>query len=284
MSLNKFIAVLAGAAGLAVALTAGIIIHWWIAEPVAWLSSSSPNNKYKVEFTGDKGRGGFLIYSVVNYNILVDGELLTRDRLAHYGDAMDISFELAYPEHAWIDGNTLRFWSNRHRREDNLDTLLISNNTDKKIRFLRITSWDMFFVFDVQPGSQLKLSFTHRSEGKGIAVEGEFEDRSLINYGVRFPESGSREPMGYCLKIDYDRVTIISPRERGYDHRGNWDNLNINAAPDCTPYKWDAMSNKAADSILLSCHEVSTTTTHPLPRGGTDLMTRELTVADPQLD
>jgi hypothetical protein len=237
MSLNKFIAVLTGGAVLVVTLAAGTIIHWWFADSVVWLSTTSPNQKYTVELTGDKGRGGFLIYSVVKYNILVDGKLLTRDRLAHYGDAMDISFELAYPEHAWIDEKTLQFWSNRHRREDKLDTLLISNKTEKKIRFLRITAWDMFFAFDVQPNSQLKLLFTHRSEGKGITVEGEFEDGSLIYYGVGFVESGSSEPLGYCMTIDYDRVTINSPRERAYDDRGNWDNLNINAAPDCAPNK-----------------------------------------------
>jgi hypothetical protein len=94
--------------------------------------------------TGNKGRGGIFIPSVVKYNILVNGEVLTKNRVAHSGDAMDISFELAYPEHAWIDTNILRFWSNRHRREDNLDTLLISNNTDKVVRFLRIAAWDMF--------------------------------------------------------------------------------------------------------------------------------------------
>jgi hypothetical protein len=187
--------------------------------------------------TGNKGRGGIFIPSVVKYNILVNGEVLTKNRVAHSGDAMDISFELAYPEHAWIDTNILRFWSNRHRREDNLDTLLISNNTDKVVRFLRIAAWDMFFVFDLQPHSELKLGFTHRSEGKGIWVEGQFEDGSLIDYGVGFPENGSREALGYCMTIDYQTVTINSPRERAYDHRGDWNNLNINPAPECAPYK-----------------------------------------------
>ena len=218
-----------------VTLVAGITIYWRSTYYRVWLSSTSSNGKYTVELTGDKGRGGFVIPSVVRYNILVDGKLLTRDRLVHSGDAMDISFELAYPEHAWIDEKTLRFWSNRHRREDLLDTLLVSNNTGKKIKFLWIKTWDMFFVFDVQPNSKLKLAFTHRSEGKGILVEGEFEDGSRIAYGVSFLENGSRDPLGYCMTIDYDRVTINSPRERAYDHRGKWDNLNIDASPNCVP-------------------------------------------------
>jgi hypothetical protein len=235
MNRYKLIGLIVGVAIFLVTLVAGIMIHWRFANYRVWLSSTSPNQKYTVELTGDKGRGGFLIYSVVKYNILVDGELLTRDRVAHYGDAMDISFELAYPEHAWIDENTLRFWSNRHRRVDKLDTLLISNPTDKVISYLRIKAWDMFFVFDIKPHSQLKLSFTHRSEGKGISVEGEFDDGSLIDYGVGFLENGSGDPLGYCMSIDYDRVTITSPRERAYDYRGNWDNLNIDSAQNCLP-------------------------------------------------
>ena len=219
-----------------VTLVVGITVYWRSTYYRVWLSSTSPNGKYTVELTGDKGRGGFFIPSRVKYNLLVDGKQLTRDRLVHSGDAMDISFELAYPEHAWIDERTLRFWSNRHRREDQLlDTLLISNNTNKKIKFLRIKAWDMFFVFDVQPNSRLKLAFTHRSEGQGISAEGEFEDGSLIDYGVGFPENGSREPLGYCMTIEYNRLTINSPRERGYDHRGDWNNLNIDAAPNCVP-------------------------------------------------
>lgn len=39
------------------------------------------------------------------------------------------------------------------------------------------------------------------------------------------------------MTIDYDRVTITSPREGAYDYRGNWDNLNINAEPKCAPFK-----------------------------------------------
>jgi hypothetical protein len=235
MNRYKLIGLTVGVSIFLLTLVAGILIHWRFAYYRVWLSSTSPNQKYTVELTGDKGRGGFLIYSVVKYNILVNREPFTMDRLVHYGDSMDISFELAYPEHAWINENTLRFWSNRHRREDNLDTLLISNNTDKVIRFLRIKAWDMFFVFDVQPRSQLKLSFTHRSEGKGISVEGEFEDGSLIDYGVGFLENGSRDPLGYCMTIDYDRVTINSPRERAYNHRGNWNNLNLDPSPNCAP-------------------------------------------------
>ncbi|HEY0726549.1 MAG TPA: hypothetical protein VGD38_00665, partial [Pyrinomonadaceae bacterium] len=72
-------------------------IYWRLTYYRVWLSSTSPSGKYTVELTGDKGRGGLVTYAVVKYNLLENGKPLTRNRLAHYGDAMDISFELAYP-------------------------------------------------------------------------------------------------------------------------------------------------------------------------------------------
>jgi hypothetical protein len=214
-------------------LVAGVLVYWKYGYYLVFLSTASPNQKYTVELTGDKGRGGIVIPSAVKYNVLIGEERVMTDRLLHSGDAMDISFELAYPKHAWINDNTLFFWSDVHRREDNLDVLLISNNTDKLIRYLRIKTWDLFFVFEVQPQSQVKLLFTHRSEGKSISVEGKFADGANIDYAVGFPESGSKTPQGYCVMIDYNRVAITSPREKGYDNRGNWDNLNIETDSNC---------------------------------------------------
>jgi hypothetical protein len=198
-----------GAAIFISTLVAGVAIYWKYGYYTVWLSSTSPNQTYTVELTGDKGRGGFLIPSVVRSNILIGGERVVRDRYLHSGDAMDISFELAYPKHAWINENTLRFWGD-HRREDNLDVLLISNNTDKVIRYLQIKTWDLFFVFDLQPQSQVKLLFTHRSEGKIISVEGKFEDGARVEYSAQFPEHRNHEPLKYCVTIDYDRTNVQS--------------------------------------------------------------------------
>jgi len=233
MSDSKFI----GLIGVfLVTIVAGIMIHWRFTYYRVWLTTTSTNNKYTVELTGEKGRGGFLVYAVVKYNLLKNGQLLIKDQVAHYGDSMDISFELAYPEHAWINENILRLWRNPDRpANSSLDTLLISNNSDKVIRFLRINAKDMFFVFDIQPHSKTRVSFSHRSEGNGFWAEGEFEDGSHIGYGAGFLKSQSKEPLGYCIAIDNDQVAINSPQERGYDSRGNWDNLNIEAARACQP-------------------------------------------------
>jgi hypothetical protein len=122
-------------------LSSAFIVRRWFAESPVWLSASSPNNTYTVELTGDKGRGGFIIESVVRYNLIKDKKLLVKDRLAHRGDDMDISFELAYPEHAWVKENVLTFWRNPDRPQDaGTDELFIRNDTNKVINYLQIKS------------------------------------------------------------------------------------------------------------------------------------------------
>ena len=234
MSHSKSIGLMAVVGVFLVTMVAGIMIHWRFAHYGVWLSTTSTNNKYTVELTGDKGRGGFLVYAVVKYNLLKNGQLLIKDQVAHSGDSMDISFELAYPEHAWINENTLRFWRNPDRPADSrLDTLLISNNTDKVIKFLRIRARDMSFVFDIQPHSQARLPFSQQSEGNDIWTEGEFEDGSRIEHGMGLPDNSSGGSLGYCMAIDNDRVIINSLPETGYDHGGSWSNLSTVAAPGC---------------------------------------------------
>lgn len=231
----KFTALLAT---LAVTSAAGILIHRLLFEPRVWLSTSSPNKTYTVELTGEKGRGGFIFYNTVQFNVLRSGQNIVRNAHAHSGDWMDISFELAYPEHAWVSENVMRFWRNPHLPEEKekVDTLLISNSTDKAIKYLTIKLKDMFLVFDVQPHSTLLLSSTHQSWSSGVWVEGEFEDGKRMDYGVGFPHYNKvNEPPRYCVSINSSSVKIESPQMEGYDANGNWDRLNIARSPNCNP-------------------------------------------------
>ncbi len=235
--LYKFIALIAT---LVVTLTVGIIGYKLFSKPTVWLSTSSPNKTYTVELTGNKGRGGFIIYAVVRHNVIKHGQTIIKDALTHYGDSMDISFELAYPEYAWVDENVIRFWRNPDRPEqDKTDTLLVSNDTDKTIRYLKINTKDMFFIFDIQPRTTLKLSFSRQPEGNHIGCEGEFDDGQQIGSNwVSFQnENKLHEPLRYCMSVNYDRVKIESPLEEGYGMDTDWKNPkpNVPKATNCNP-------------------------------------------------
>lgn len=182
MSLSRFLQYIGSAAVLVLAISVGIIVHWWFREPPVWLSSSSPDHTYVVDLTGDKGRGGFIFDTVVSYRLSKNGTMFVKDKVAHRGDWLDVSFELAYPEHTWIGENVMRFWRKPDRdRDDRFDVLLISNETNKTVRYVRIVTKDMFFIFDIQPHSNLKLSFTHQPEGNDIWCEGEFDGGSSLD-------------------------------------------------------------------------------------------------------
>src|SRR5262245_46445085 len=227
MSPSKFIGLTTLEKTLVVIALVGIMVHWWVAEPAVWLSSSSPDQTYKVELTGDKGRGGFFVPAVVKYNLIKNGHLLAKNRKAHSGNAMDISFEIAYPEHTWISENVIRFWRNESGAiDDSVNKISISNVANKIVKYLMLKTTYMFFVFDIQPHSTLQLSFTRRPEITSIWCEGEFDDGSRFEYGAGFRESMTSEPLAYCMAIHDDQITISSRQERGYDYKGSRNNLN----------------------------------------------------------
>jgi hypothetical protein len=207
-------------------------------KPHVWLSTPSPNKIYTVELTGDKGRGGFIFYNTVRFNVIRNSQIIVENAYAHSGDWMDISFELAYPEHAWVSENVLRFWRNPHLpgEKEESDTLVISNDTGKALKYLRIKLKDMFLVFDMQPYSTLQLSSTHQSWSSGVWIEGQFEDGERVDYGAGFPHHNKvGAPLQYCVSINPSSVKIESPQMEGYDDNGNWDKLNIPKSSNCNP-------------------------------------------------
>jgi hypothetical protein len=223
---------------LLIVLAAGVVAYKWMFESV-WLTTSSPNKTYTVELTGDKSRGGLIIPSVVGYRVFKEGLIIAKNSSVHSGDWMDISFELAYPENAWVSENVIRFWRNPHipEEKDKVDTLLISNDTGKTIKYLEVKSRDMFLVFDIQPHSALKLSFTNQSWNSYVWVEGEFEDgQNIGDYEVVFSHPDKlNEPFRYCAVINYNQVKIESPQFDGHDKNGNSANLNIPKSANCNP-------------------------------------------------
>src|SRR5688572_4121716 len=212
--LYKLVALLAVSAG---ALTAGVTGYSLFSRPTVRLSTSSPDRTYTVELTGNKSRS---LYHAVRFNVIKHGQATIEDAYAHSGDWMDISFELAYPEQAWVGENVLRFWREPERPERaGFDTLLIANKTNKAIKYLRVSAEDLFLVFDIQPGSTSRLSPSHQSWQSWVDCNGEFEDGRRIRCdGVNFSHHDkSNEPLRYRISVTDGRVAIESSQTEGYD-------------------------------------------------------------------
>lgn len=218
-------------------LTAGILLHEFFFTSRVWFSTTSPNKTYTIELTGDKGRGGILFYSTVRFNALRNGQTIVKGAHAHSGDFMDISFELAYPEHEWVSDNIARFWRTPNVPESNFDQLVVSNNSGKAIKFLKIYAMDMFLIFDMQPNSTLKISASHQSWASWIKSEGEFIDGQPISgNGVNFLlKNGLDKPFRYCISISENGLKIENARAEGYDRNGSSERPNVPIARDCNP-------------------------------------------------
>lgn len=233
--LYKFIA---SVAILAFTLAAGILIHRLFFKPNVWLSTSSPNKTFAVELTGNKARPHSLFTEhEIRFNLLKNGQAIIRNAYVDSYDWLDSGFEDSYPEHIWVNESVLRFGLNVSESEKGLDSLAISNNTGKTIRYLKITARDMVFIFDMRPNSTLKLSVPHQGWLSWASCEGEFVDGQGISWdGVNFFHRDKiNEPLRYCISINEKSLKIESPQMDGYNDNGTGDNPNIPKAVNCNP-------------------------------------------------
>ena len=88
--------------------------------------------------------------------------------------------------------------------ENERDTLILSNNTNKQIRYLRVQAVDLFLVFDLKPKSQMKLSAYPQTWLSWITVEGKFDGGERISkQGTNFSiESKMKGPFQYEISIN----------------------------------------------------------------------------------
>lgn len=223
---------------LVVTLIAGIVAFWFLSRPPALFATSSPSKTYMVELTGDKSRPLFpVIEHEVGFNVFKHDNRIIKNAYAHSGDWFDISFELAYPEHTWVDENILRFGRDLNVPESRKDMLSLANHSGKVIKYLKINAKDMFLIFDMQPRSTLSLSSSHQSWLSWIECEGEFIDGERISWsGVNFFHRDTLgEPMRYCISVHEGGLRIESAQIEGFDTKGSGDDPNVSKAESCNP-------------------------------------------------
>jgi hypothetical protein len=176
-----------------------------------FLSTSSPNGTYVVSLAGRRDRPllPFITHEVV-FSVTKDGrESLTRKYL-HSGDGFDPWFNLEFPQHAWVKENVLQFY---RVSEGERESIVVENETQKLIKYLRVTSLDSFLLFDIQPGATFTLPVAEpRADLRWIEVEGEFDDGQRIKAtGTNFLFRGRTGPFSYYVDINDDGLTIESP-------------------------------------------------------------------------
>ena len=172
----------------------------------------SPDKTYLVHLNGKKSRPAVpLIMHSVYFDLFRQGKPIVRGRKLHSGDWFDPAFDDLYSQHAWANSSTLKFYR-QSAPDANGDTLNVTNNASKAIKFLRLQSTELFLLFDLKSQARAKLSASPQTWLSWIAVEGEFEDgTSIPRKGINFKIDPSlKGPFTYEIAISDDGPTISS--------------------------------------------------------------------------
>ncbi len=197
----------------------GFIAYSLIKKPFDVLVSS--NGRYKVELYEDRQ---LFFVSTVNAKIFDNEKLLAEDKL-YTGDLLDGSFTSIYQKYVWVDDNIITFRGIENHQvanDRNGDSLVISNNTEREIRLLKIDfSINMFLVVNLAPHSHQTVYVNHSKALEWISARGEFSDGQKISFkGVNFTEKSKNnlnELFKYCVSIEEDKFLINSLQIEGYE-------------------------------------------------------------------
>ncbi len=176
-----------------------------------FLSTSSPDRIYTVNLTGRKERPRFFT-NEVRLNVLKNGKPYMSDLYLHSGDAFDISFEFGYPDYRWLNLNVLQFYKEENFKTGKPDTLVVTNKTDKNIKYLVVFSRDDVLILDMPSHSETDLRTSpSRDQSKGFTVKGEFTGGGTFKNGGSFKvPNGVTGPFTYYINITEGKVDIES--------------------------------------------------------------------------
>ena len=189
-----------------------MVAYWNLQGPPVFSTIESPDKTYVVHLRGKRTRPAFpWMMHWVYCDLYRNGQQVIRRRQLHSGDWLDPGFDDLYSNHTWISSSALMF----HRGkvgERGLDTVNITNNTSKAIRFLQVGSVGMFLLFDLPPQARMKLSASTQTWTNWVEAEGEFADGKSIPWkGVNFHNPSVKGPFTYDIVINDDGPTISSP-------------------------------------------------------------------------
>lgn len=177
-------------------------------------TTESPDKTYKLQLHGRKSRPMVpILEHAVYFDLFRRGTEVSSRQKLHSGDWFDPAFENLYTDHSWVNNSTLMFYREIEAPEGR-DIVNVTNNTARPIKFLQVTTPELFLIFDLQPQARTRLSASGQTWLSWIVVEGEFEDGTSIPWkGVNFTiASGLKGPFTYDVAINDDGPTISSPQ------------------------------------------------------------------------
>lgn len=164
------------------ALFLSLNLYKALVRPQAFLHTASPGGTYSVHVTGQKDRPYLpFVQHEVRFSATKHAEDFLSDKYLHSGDWSDPSFEMLYPQHTWVNDSVLHFYKQEYFDSGTPESIVVVNQTNRLINYLKVTSVDSFLLFSVQPESAAKLiTSPPRGDFTWVSAEGEFSGGQLI--------------------------------------------------------------------------------------------------------
>ena len=180
------------------------------------LTTSSPNKLYKVHMKEKEESGTDYI---VKFSVEKQGRMLIEDKIFHRDSGEFIGTGL---KTNWLSENVLTFgWLNSSEQPDEISVV---NQTDKVIRYLKVTAGDRFLLLELQPYSKTQLLAYPQTDKTAdiswIGGIGMYDDGQMIPaWGMNFRIRGKYiSPARYCVLIKENEVVVQSKDFEGFLH------------------------------------------------------------------
>ena len=186
------------------------LLYSFVLKPLpTFLTTASPDRTYTVTLKGQKTRPIFFT-ATIRFDVLKNGTSILSDKFLYSADGMDIPFETWYPNHRWLNEQSIQFYREQNLRDTPPDTIVVANNTGKTIKYAKIDSIDILIFFEMQPGFKVSIPTSQsKGDGKWLSVEGEFSDGlNISEFGADFSVGSMRVPKTFYVDLRPGQTTV----------------------------------------------------------------------------
>jgi hypothetical protein len=167
----------------------------------------SPQATYTVRLSGRPHAPlNPLVYHSVWAEVLKGNTIFIPPQKIHDGDSFDDSFKDEYTGTEWPQESVLRFKSAIAGRNTGTNEITVVNQSVLAVRSLQVKAEDLFLLFDILPGTELRVESTCwlRADLSWVEVRGQWSDGSPIPWkGVNFVLSSNwNDRLRYRITLD----------------------------------------------------------------------------------
>ena len=196
--------------------TLAVLLIFRFNQPNAEFTTASPNNTYRVYM---KDRELENVNHVVRLNVMKNEKQIIENEVFYSGSSQYLGAE---PKHTWVAENVLRFGSIDTVPSSLPDEVSVVNQTDRLVRFLKVTAGNDFLILEVQPQTTTRLfarpQIDKTSSLSWIGGYVKFDGSDMSQWGRNFTIEGKvTSPAHYCVIIKEEGVVVQSKELDSYE-------------------------------------------------------------------